>query len=67
MWIVQYTLSSGRKQSLMLFRPWLGTNSLGKEYSNYESKRDGFNRIVKHALSSGQGMMFVINLGTKNI
>lgn len=45
------------------FRPWLGTNSLGKEYSNYELTRDGFNRIVKHALSSGQGMMFVINLG----
>lgn len=45
------------------FRSWLGTNSLGKEYSNYELTRDGFNRIVKHALSSGQGMMFVINLG----
>ena len=45
------------------FRPWLGTNSLGKEYLNYELTRDGFNRIVKHALSSGQGMMFVINLG----
>lgn len=45
------------------FRTRLGTNSLGKEYIGQDLTRDGFNAVVKRALSSRQGMLFIINLG----
>ena len=45
------------------FRTQLGIRSLGKEYVGTDMERDRFNAIIKQALSSQQGIMFVINMG----
>lgn len=45
------------------FRPQLGINSLGAEYIGTEMKRDRFNAIIKQALNSQQGILFVVNMG----
>lgn len=45
------------------FRTQLGTHSLGKEYIGTDLTRDRFNALVKQALSSRQGMLFIINQG----
>lgn len=45
------------------FREWLGASSLAKEYSGADMKKDRFNTTVRQALASGQGIMFVVNLG----
>lgn len=45
------------------FRTQLGTHSLGMEYEGVNLSRDKFNAILKQALLSQQGILFVINLG----
>lgn len=45
------------------FRTQLGINSLGKEYSGTDLICESFNSIIKQALTSRQGILFVINLG----
>lgn len=45
------------------FREQLGTRSLGAEYVGQEMKRDRFNAIIKRALDSRQGILFVVNMG----
>lgn len=45
------------------FRDELGTQSLGNEYLGTDLARDRFNAIIKQALLSRQGIMFVVNLG----
>lgn len=47
------------------FREQLGTHSLGKEYVGNDLTREGFNAIIKQALSSQQGILFIINLGKR--
>lgn len=45
------------------FRVQLGSHSLGAEYVGMDLMRDRFNALVKQALSSQQGILFVVNLG----
>lgn len=45
------------------FRTQLGTRTLGKEYIGNELSRDRFNAIIKQALTSRQGILFIINQG----
>lgn len=45
------------------FRTQLGIRSLGAEYSGADMARDKFNTLVKQALVSRQGILFVVNLG----
>lgn len=45
------------------FRAQLGSHSLGAEYVGMDLMRDRFNALVKQALSSQQGILFVVNLG----
>lgn len=45
------------------FREQLGVYSLGAEYVGTDMMRDRFNAIIKQALSSKQGILFVINMG----
>lgn len=45
------------------FREQLGTQTLGAEYSGRDMMRDSFNSIIRRALSSQQGVLFVVNLG----
>lgn len=45
------------------FREQLGTRSLGAEYVGTDMKRDRFNAIVRQALESRQGILFVVNMG----
>lgn len=45
------------------FRQQLGSRSLGAEYLGTEMTRDRFNAIVRQALTSRQGILFVINMG----
>lgn len=45
------------------FRGSLGTRTLGAEYVGTEMKRDRFNALVRQALASQQGILFVVNMG----
>lgn len=45
------------------FREQLGTHSLGVEYVGINLMRDRFNAIVKQALISQQGILFIVNIG----
>lgn len=45
------------------FREQLGTRSLGAEYTGTDLSRDHFNALIKQALTSQQGILFVVNLG----
>ena len=45
------------------FRVPLGIHSLGAEYVGTEMKRDRFNDLIKQAISSQQGILFIVNLG----
>lgn len=45
------------------FREALGIRSLGAEYVGTEMQRDRFNALIKNALKSKQGILFVVNLG----
>lgn len=45
------------------FRGQLGTRSLGAEYVGADMKRDRFNAIIRQALESRQGILFVVNMG----
>lgn len=45
------------------FRAQLGSHSLGAEYVGTDLKRDRFNAIIKQALSSQQGILFIVNIG----
>ena len=45
------------------FRTQLGTRTLGKEYIGNELARDRFNAIIKQALTSRHGILFIINQG----
>lgn len=45
------------------FREQLGLHSLGAEYVGTDLKRDRFNALIRQALSSHQGILFVVNLG----
>lgn len=45
------------------FREQLGTHSLGAEYVGINLMRDRFNAIVKQALISQQGILFIVNIG----
>lgn len=45
------------------FRTQLGTHSLGAEYVGMDLMRDRFNAIIKQALSSRQGILFIVNIG----
>lgn len=45
------------------FRAQLGSHSLGAEYVGMDLKRDRFNAIIKQALSSQQGILFIVNIG----
>lgn len=45
------------------FREQLGTQSLGAEYIGQEMRHDRFNAIIRQALTSQQGVVFVVNLG----
>ena len=45
------------------FREQLGIHSLGAEYIGTEMTRDRFNALIKQALLSQQGVLFVVNLG----
>lgn len=45
------------------FRRQLGTHSLGAEYTGTELMRDRFNALIRQALTSRQGILFVVNLG----
>lgn len=47
------------------FRQQLGTNSLGKEYVGTNLTRENFNAIIKEALSSQKGILFIVNIGRK--
>lgn len=47
------------------FRQQLGTNSLGKEYVGTNLTRENFNAIIKEALSSQKGVLFIVNIGRK--
>lgn len=45
------------------FLTQLGSNSLGTEYIGTDMMRDRFNAIIKQALTSQQGILFVVNMG----
>ena len=45
------------------FRGQLGLQTLGTEYVGQEMKRDRFNALIKQALNSRQGILFVVNMG----
>lgn len=45
------------------FRAQLGSHSLGTEYVGMDMMRDRFNALIKQALLSQQGILFVVNLG----
>lgn len=45
------------------FRDQLGIHTLGVEYVGQELKRDRFNAIIRQALTSRQGILFVVNMG----
>lgn len=45
------------------FRTQLGSHSLGAEYVGMDLMRDRFNAIIKQALSSQQGILFIVNIG----
>lgn len=45
------------------FRGQLGISSLGAEYVGTDMKRDRFNVIIRQALASRQGVLFVVNAG----
>lgn len=47
------------------FQQQLGTNSLGKEYVGMNLTRENFNAIIKEALSSQKGILFIVNIGKK--
>lgn len=47
------------------FQQQLGTNSLGKEYVGTNLARENFNAIIKEALSSQKGILFIVNIGKK--
>lgn len=47
------------------FQQQLGTNSLGKEYVGTNLTRENFNAIIKEALSSQKGILFIVNIGKK--
>lgn len=47
------------------FQQQLGTNSLGKEYVGMNLTRENFNAIIKEALSSQKGVLFIVNIGRK--
>lgn len=45
------------------FSSQLGINSLGAEYMGQDMARDRFNSIIKQALTSRKGILFVVNMG----
>lgn len=47
------------------FHQQLGTRSLGQEYVGTNLTRENFNAIIKEALSSQKGVLFIVNIGRK--